>query len=260
LGGELVVQARTRVVTRHPSLERGASTMARLPRLTLPGVPHHIIHRGHNGDLIFLDDLDRRRWLEVATDAAETHEVQVHAYVLMSNHVHLLATPAQAHGVGRMMQSLGRQYVQWFNHRHQRRGTLWEGRFRSTLIDSERYFMACMRYIEANPVRAGIVAAPWDYRWSSCAHHLGQVKDALVSDHPLFWQLGNTPFEREAAYRDLLAEILPSDLSQQITSATLRGWALGSTAFLQELANQNARRSSAKPRGRPSTRSEPSPA
>ena len=132
--------------------------MARLPRLTVPGYPHHVIQRGNNRQPIVLDDADRRQLMDLMFEQARAHEVAVHAWVLMDNHFHLLLTPASAEGVPRMMQAVGRTYVRRFNNRHGRSGTLWEGRYKSTLVQAERHLLACMAYIELNPVRAGMVA------------------------------------------------------------------------------------------------------
>ena len=178
--------------------------MARLPRLTLPGYPHHIIQRGNNRQAIFADRQDYETMLALLADNARTYGVAIHAYVLMGNHFHLLATPASAEALPRMMQAVGRSYVRVFNQRYGRTGTLWEGRYRSTLIQSERYLLACMAYIDLNPVRAGVAAQPSDWPWSSHAHYLGLRNDCIVTPHTLYWALGNTPFAREAAYGELV--------------------------------------------------------
>ena len=225
--------------------------MARLPRLTLTDYPHHVILRGNNRQPIFAGDADRLRMLSLMEEHGRAHGVEIHAYVLMDNHLHLLATPEDAQGLSRLMQSLGRRYVAWFNHKYQRSGTLWEGRFRASLIDSERYFLTCMRYIELNPVRAGLCASPQEFAWSSCSHHLGSRRDLLVTDHPLFWSLGNTPFERDAAYGELLGQGLAEDDRRKLTEAVLRGRPLGEPNFLKQLANQNRRFAVARARGRP---------
>lgn len=225
--------------------------MARLPRLVLAGHAHHIIQRGNNRQVIVQSDADRQHFIDLLHDAAATHKVSLHAYVLMDNHLHLLVTPTDEQGLSRMMQALGRRYVGWFNHKYERSGTLWEGRFRAALIESEHYFMACLRYIELNPVRAGMVLAGADYRWSSCAHHLGRRHDPLVSDHALFWALGNTPFERERAYLDLLNQGVTEDERVELTVAVLKGRPLGSVKFLKRLADQSHRSVVERGRGRP---------
>lgn len=232
--------------------------MARVPRLVLPGQPHHIIQRGNNRQAIFVDDKDRQHFLAMLRECALTHQVGIHAYVLMDNHVHLLATPQQAEGLSRMMQSLGRRYVGWFNHRHGRSGTLWEGRFRAALIEGERHLLACARYIELNPLRAGMLVDAGAYPWSSCAHHLGRRRDPLVNEHPMYWALGNTPFEREAAYRELLEQGLSQEEVDALTASALKGWPLGSASFLQGLAAQMDRPLAPRRRGRPRKRDDDS--
>jgi putative transposase len=153
-----------------------------------------------------------------------------------------------------MMQWVGRQYVPYFNQKYRRTGTLWEGRYKATIIDSETYFMTCMRYIEVNPVRAGITGQAGDYRWSSYRHHAGLSADPLVTDHALYWALGNTPFERELAYRSLVAEVIPEGEVNAISEATNKGWALGGRIFTEGLERQIGRRTLPKRAGRPSKR------
>jgi putative transposase len=225
--------------------------MARMSRLAVAGYPHHLIQRGNNRSDIVVDDEDRRRYLYLLREAARLHEVAIHAYVLMDNHVHLLATPASDEGLSRMMQTLGRNYVGWFNHRHQRSGTLWEGRFRSSLIESDGYLLSCMRYIELNPVRARMVPAAEEFPWSSARHHVGLAKDVLINDHALYWAMGNTPFEREAAYRRFLQQPVPAGQDREFAESCVKGWALGSKRFLAELDKQLGRRLRPVGRGRP---------
>lgn len=225
--------------------------MARLPRLMLAGQAHHIIQRGNNRQPIVLSDADRQHYLDQLHDCAATYKVAIHAYVLMDNHLHLLATPEAEQGISQMMQALGRRYVGWFNHKYERSGTLWEGRFRAALIDSEHYLMACMRYIELNPVRASMCASAEDYRWSSCAHHLGRRSDPLVSDHSMFWSMGNTPFERELAYRELLSQGVTEPERMQFHDSVMKGRPLGSAGFLRQLADKTLLPLQQRPRGRP---------
>lgn len=206
--------------------------MPRLARIAVAGYPHHVIHRGNNRQAVFVDDVDRIRYLELLLGAAREHAVAIHAYVLMGNHVHLLATPGGERALSDFMHKLGTRYVGWFNHRHCRSGTLWEGRFRSNLIESDSYLLVCTRYIEMNPVRAGLVGSASEWRWSSARHHLGQVVDPLISEHSIFWNFGNTPFEREIRYREFLEQSFPADEAQVFTRACLRGRPLGSPAFL----------------------------
>lgn len=225
--------------------------MARLPRLTLPGYPHHVIQRGNNRQRIFVDRSDFERMLGLLAECAQKFGVEIHAYVLMDNHFHLLATPATEQALPLMMQALGRSYVRYFNRRHGRTGTLWEGRYRSTLIESERYLLACMAYIDLNPVRAGMVAQAGDWPWSSHAHYVGLRQDRLVTPHALYWALGNTPFAREAAYAELVQAGISAAQQGALTDATLRGWALGEGDFLAEVQKKSPRRVVRSKAGRP---------
>ena len=225
--------------------------MARLPRLTLAGYPHHIIQRGNNRQLIFADTQDFETMLALLTANAHKFAVAVHAYVLMDNHFHLLATPATAEALPLMMQAVGRSYVRYFNHRHGRSGTLWEGRYRSTLIETERYLLACMVYIDLNPVRAGMVGRVADWRWSGHAHNVGLRADALVTPHALYWALGNTPFAREAAYGALVQSGVSRKQQDALTDAALRGWALGEADFVAALQKKSPRRVTKAKAGRP---------
>jgi putative transposase len=225
--------------------------MARLPRLTIPGYPHHVIQRGNNRQPIFATDEDYRELLALLEEHARAAGVAVHAYVLMSNHVHLLATPETADGIPQMMQAVGRRYVRFFNRRQARTGTLWEGRYRSTIIQAERYLLACMVYIDLNPVRAGMVDAPESYPWSSHGHYVSGRPDRLVTPHPIWWELGNTPFAREAAYRELVHAGLSGAQQQALTDSALRGWALGDAAYVADLQRRTERRVSMAKAGRP---------
>lgn len=225
--------------------------MARLPRLTVPGYPHHIIQRGNNRQAIFAERADYEQLLALIEEHAKCFGVAVHAYVLMSNHFHLLATPEDAAGIPQMMQAVGRQYVRYFNRRQARTGTLWEGRYRSTLIQAERYLLACMVYIDLNPVRAGMVADPADYPWSSHAHYIGRRVDRLVTPHPMYWALGNTPFARDAAYAELVHAGLSTGQQQALTDSALRGWALGEADYVAELQQRTSRRVAKGQSGRP---------
>ncbi len=189
--------------------------------------------------------------LALIEDCARQHEVAIHAYVLMDNHFHLLLTPQAGDGLPRMMQAVGRRYVRYFNDSHGRSGTLWEGRYKSTLIEAERYLLACMAYLDLNPVRTGLVAQARDYHWSSHAHYAGLRADRMVTPHPLYWALGNTPFAREAAYARLVQEGLSPQLQLSLTEAALQGWALGSPDFVSELQKKTDRRLSRASPGRP---------
>lgn len=228
--------------------------MARLPRLTVPGYAHHIIQRGNNRQPVFHDESDFERMLDLLAEHSARARVAIHSYVLMGNHFHLLATPETPEGLPAMMQAVGRRYVQAFNRRHRRTGALWEGRYRATLVQTERYLLACMVYIDLNPVRAGIAAQPANYRWSSHGHYVGACSDRLVTPHSIYWQLGNTPFAREANYLDLVNQGVSLEERGALTESVLKGWALGEAGFLGELQKQTARRMTRARAGRPKSR------
>lgn len=222
--------------------------MSRLPRLYVPSLPLLILQRGNNGASIFADDADFQHYRDFLRNSAREAGLPVHAYVLMPDHVHLLVTPAEEGAAGSFMQRLGRRYVRYFNDRHARTGTLWEGRYRSTVVEPTQYLLACYRYIERNPVRAGLVTEAAHYIWSSCRHHLGLISDPLLTDHARYWALGNTPFERQAAYGAILdAGESSADLAA-IQYAAHRGWMLGDPEVGIDAAN---RRTSPLPKGRP---------
>ncbi|WP_396432707.1 transposase [Limnohabitans sp.] len=225
--------------------------MARQPRLTVAAYPHHVIQRGNDRQAIVRDDADRRRLLALWQEHAQTFQVAIHAYVIMDNHFHLLLTPSTDQALPQMMQAVGRAYVRYFNLRHQRTGTLWEGRYRSNLIESERYLLACMVYIDLNPVRAGMVAQAGDHPWSSYRHCIGQESSPWLTPHALFWGLGNTPFAREAAYAELVQTGLSLREKAQLTQSALSGWALGSSDFLGQLQHTTPRRLVPGKAGRP---------
>ena len=227
--------------------------MARLPRLTVPGYPHHIIQRGNNRQAIFSSPADYEMLLALIDENAHKFGVALHAYVLMDNHFHLLATPSTAEGLPQMMQAVGRRYVRYFNDRQGRTGTLWEGRYRSTVIDTDRYLLACMAYIDLNPVRAGLVRGAAGYPWSSHGHHVGLRLDRLITPHPLYWALGNTPFAREAAYAELTAAGISQDQQDALTRSALSGWALGDEKFVADLQKRTERRVQKNQPGRPVT-------
>lgn len=225
--------------------------MARLPRLSVPGYPHHIIQRGNNRQAIFASTADYMLLLALLKENAQKFGIAVHAYVLMTNHFHLLATPEQADGLPLMMQAVGRSYVRYFNDAQHRSGTLWEGRYRSTLIQTDRYLLTCMAYLDLNPVRAGLVRQAKDYEWSSHRHYIGQRADKLVAPHPLVWTLGNTPFSREAAYADLVDGGITSAQQGDLTRSVLSGWALGDEDFVADLQKRTTRRAAQTQAGRP---------
>jgi putative transposase len=226
--------------------------MPRRPRLALAGFPHHVVQRGNDRQAIFRDDVDRRHYLNVMRELAGELQVAINAYVLMPNHVHLLLTPAvDGKALSRLMQGLGRRYVRRFNDRHGRTGSLWEGRFFSSLIEADRYLFACYRYIELNPVRAGLVTAPEEFQWSSHRHHIGLSLDPIVSDHSLFWGLGNTPFDRQRAYQALFEPLQPQMEFDAIRVSIRRNQALVSKDFSEAIPLQREQLPSFRTRGRP---------
>ncbi len=225
--------------------------MARQTRYDLPGVPQHVIQRGNNRCVTFAAPEDYGFYLDCLSASARSFGCDIHAFVLMTNHVHLLATPRVAGGVSKMMQSIGRRYVRYFNQAYKRTGTLWEGRYKATLIDSETYLLACSRYIELNPVRAKMVEAPGDYPWSSFAAHALGKPLGLLSFHPLYLRLGATPRDRQSAYLALFDQALGSEMLGNIRDATNKGWALGGKRFKEEVAGLTGRRVVPVPRGRP---------
>ena len=227
--------------------------MARLPRLSVGGHPHLIVQRGFPAQPLFVDDDDRRLFLAKLAEAARAEHVAIHAYVLLDTEIQILATPKDASGVGRMMQSIGRSYVAAFNRRHARSGTLWQARYRGCVLEAETFFIACMRYVEARPTHLGHGDA-LDYLWSSAAHHVGRQVLPFISEHPMYWRIGNTPFDREAAYRSSLEHALTHYEIRQIEEAAQKGWVLGSDRFVHELAKHTDRRLRPLPRGRPSGR------
>lgn len=225
--------------------------MARLPRVHLAGVPEHIIQRGNNRQVCFACEEDfaaYAHWLKQYSDAFGVH---VHAWVFMTNHVHLLCTASDAKGISLMMQSLGRRYVRYFNEQYRRSGTLWEGRFKSCLVQEEHYILAVYRYIEMNPVRAGMVTRPSDYHWSSYASNaLGRVS-ALCHPHASYLALAVNETERRQAYRDLFQSEVSEAMLLDIRNAIKSGMALGNERFKQEVEALTGRRQQKVKVGRP---------
>ena len=225
--------------------------MARLPRLALAGHAHLLSLYGHSAQPVFIDDDDRRQFLVALREAALQQQVAVHAYVLLADHVHLLLTPTTASGLGALMQGLGRRYGAGFNRRHGRHGTLWDGRYRATVVQPGARMVEAMLFIDHHPVRSSGALLAADCPWSSARHHLGLVRDPLINESSAWWPLGNTPFEREAAYRRLLDEGLGANRAAALADAARKGWAVGDAAFIDVLAGQTDRPLQARPRGRP---------
>jgi putative transposase len=228
--------------------------MARRPRLALAGQLHHVRLRGHSGRPVFVDDVDRAAFLDMLREPAARLGVTVHAYALLDDEVHLLVTPSAAEAVGRLVQSVGRRYVAALNRRHQRRGTAWDGRFRNSLLHAGSLLWPTMLLVETLPVRAGLVGRAVDWPWSSAQHHAGHRRDPLLTDHPLYWQIGNTPFERELAHTRALT-IAEQDVPDlRLLTAVERMEVLGPREFIASVAQALARPVAVRSPGRPSTR------
>lgn len=213
--------------------------MARLPRFVLPGQPQHVIVRGNNREPIFYGEQDYQFYLEKLKQACDKHDCDIHAYVLMTNHVHLLMTPHTEQGIGKTLQMLGRYYVQYFNYRYDRTGTLWEGRYKATLIDSENYLLTCYRYIELNPVRArDMVEHPSEYPWSSYRFNALGQEDEIVTAHEEYIKLGKSSADRQKAYRALFRSRISEKTLGEIRQATNKAWVLGSSYFQDRIQSQ----------------------
>lgn len=225
--------------------------MARQPRLTLAGEPHHVVLRGNDRQAIVRDDADREHLLQAIFQQARNQRVAVHAWVIVDNHFHLLLTPDTGDAVPRLMQALGRSHVRYFNDRHQRTGTLWEGRYRSTLVQPDAHLLDCMVYLDLHPVRLGLAAEPGAYRWSSHAHYAGLGVHRQVAPPAVYWGLGNTPFAREAAYAAAVRAGIGPVREAALVDAALHGWAWGDEAYRHELQRRTGRRLSRGQPGRP---------
>jgi putative transposase len=209
--------------------------MARQPRFIPPGTPVHIIQRGNNRAVTFRCESDFLRYRDLLHKASQRCRCAIHAYAFMPNHVHLLTTSDDEAGPSGMIQAVGRAYVRYVNSRHHRTGTLWEGRFRSSIVDTERYLLTCSRYIELNPVRARMVDVPERYRWSSYSHNAYGTSDSLVTSHRMYNALGPIPLERQEAYRALFDAPMEQPMLDQIRRATNRGKPLGDPDFCEEI-------------------------
>jgi putative transposase len=209
--------------------------MPRRQRLVAPNVPLHIIQRGNNRQNCFFATSDYLVYLDLLKRSASRTGCAVHAYVLMSNHVHILISPAIEVGPGEMMKAVGERYVQYINQTYNRTGTLWEGRFRSCLVQDETYLLICHRYIELNPVRAGMVSHPSLYNWSSYRCNAYGDANELITSHPLFDSLGNDQYERALAYRDLFRTGIKEQEVSLLRDATNYNYAFGDAAFAETM-------------------------
>ena len=225
--------------------------MARLPRYTIINQLQHIILQGREGLQIFHETRDYQYFHDCLDAASYNYGLRIHAYVLMPDHVHFLATPGHGDSIARSVQSVGRNYVQYFNESYGGIGTLWEGRYRATVVDEREYLLLCSRYIELNPVRSGLVRKPADYDWSSYAHNALGKTDEMISPHREYLKLGGSGAERAKAYRALFKQRIDKETIRIITDATFKGWALGDCRFARKIEKLSGRRASQLPKGRP---------
>jgi len=225
--------------------------MARLSRVSPIGVPQHIVQRGNNRQVCFTSDEDMKAYLNWLKEFSKKYLVDIHAWVLMTNHVHILCTPYEEGAVSKMMQSIGRMYVRYFNYTYQRSGTLWEGRFKSSLIQSERYLLELYRYIELNPVRADMVVEPSEYSWSSYGCNALGVETELQTPHELYLALGKTKSERLENYRQLFKAHVGIKLLKEIRDSVNKGLALGNERFVLQIEALTEKRVTPRKAGRP---------
>jgi len=225
--------------------------MPRQCRYFIPSVAQHVITRGVDRQAVFFHRQDYALYREALQDAAATNDCLIHAYVLMTNHVHLLVTPLKERSLPLMMQAMGRNYVQRLNARYGRTGTLWEGRYKASLVQDSDYLLACQRYIELNPVRAGMVAVPGDYPYSSYAYHAAGVDDNLITAHACYLSLGGDRAARQFAYRRLFHDVLDEKLLASIRKSTNACGVIGDERFKEQIEAMLGRRVPTGKRGRP---------
>ena len=226
--------------------------MPRKPRMYLAGIPAHIVQRGNNRDACFFCDDDYLYYLEVLGQGLRRYHVELHAYCLMTNHVHMLMTPDDESGISRVMQHIGRMYVQYINRTYRRSGTLWEGRHKASLVDAETYLLKCYRYIEMNPVAASMVNTPEQYRWSSYGRHAWGKASTLITDHSLYDQLGSDPDNKQFAYRELFKTQIPEEDLHTIRKSLKYNFPLGNERFKEQIELALGRAVGQSCRGRPS--------
>ncbi len=212
-------------------LTRGG--MPRHPRIFIPGISHHVIQRGNSRCVIFRVPADYRFFLSLLARMSRKYRADIHGYVLMTNHFHLIVTPGVASSLPRMMQGIGRLYVPFYNERYERTGTLWERRYRSSVLHDERYWMTCLRYVELNPVRSGLTDRPEKYPWSSYRAHAFGREDGLLSPHPLYATLGTTDAVRQQAWRSMCQAPIPDADLDRVRQAVHAGHAIGEPAFTE---------------------------
>ena len=227
--------------------------MPRKPRFFVPDIPNHVIQRGINTSAVFFEEEDYQHYKHILYEAAESSGVEIHAYVLMTNHIHLLATADSDRGISLMMQKVGRFYVPYINHKYGQSGTLWDGRFKSSLVDSDHYVLACMRYIEMNPVRAGMVTSPQDYKWSSYLCNALNMHDRLISPSASYLGLATRKKKRQQVYSSLFTEHLDEKIIKDIRNCAQTGTPLGSSQFKEQIEKKLGKKVGFNKRGRPSS-------
>lgn len=225
--------------------------MPRKPRFFVPGIPVHVVQRGHSRQAVFFESQDYATYAYWVKESALKYGISIHAFVLMTNHVHLLLTPSTEKGVSDFMQYVGRRYVPYINHKYGRSGTIWEGRFKASMVQDDRYLLAVMRYIEMNPVRAGMVDLPGHYRWSSFLHNSGARKISFISHHEVYNSLGKSKEIASQAYVDLFRGELSEQEMKRINEAWKTGTPLGNDSFRKQIEGQLGCKVGYARRGRP---------
>jgi putative transposase len=225
--------------------------MTTTARIVLPAFPHHVVHRGHNRQVVFGSRSHYERYLETLAEFKQAFGVKVYAWCLMSNHVHLLLEPSNETGLALLMKRLAGRQTRYRNRLEQRSGTLWEGRYKSSVVQTDGHLLACCRYIELNPVRAGIVAAPRDYPWSSYRTRLGYANSPILDLDPLYRQLAADEPTRRERYSEFLREAVPEGEWQLIRTAVQRGRLTGNDAFGERVGATLCRRIENRGPGRP---------
>ncbi len=210
--------------------------MPRLPRFCPADYPVHVIQRGNNRQACFTCNEDIAAYVHWLSEGAKKYHIGIHAWVFMTNHIHLLMTPTSADGISKLMQYIGRLYVRRFNYRYARTGTLFDGRYKSSLVQDDQYLLNCIRYIELNPIRAGLVKEPGDYKWSSYRSHAHGWSSSIWTPHPLYLSLAKRRSVRQSIYRELMNQSLPNEVVDKITHCVNRGLVLGSEAFRTQVA------------------------
>lgn len=225
--------------------------MPRKPRFFIPDIPVHAIARGNNKESVFIDEDDKNKYLEYLLESSLRYEVSVHAYVLMDNHIHLLISCPIAENFSKFMQHIGRRYVPYFNRKYSKTGTLWEGRFKASLVDDERYLLTCYQYIELNPVRAFLVDEPCDYQWSSYHVNALGAESEIIKPHPIYLKIANTTQKRLLHYQDLLNQPQSEQIIKEVRSSVQTGTPLGTEKFKNEIEQRLSCSIGKMKRGRP---------